>query len=916
MAIPKVYKWNNNGTKQKDRLPDALSPGYVDIDERSFEDLFAQMAEYARRVIYYDDENKPEEEGWKAFFEELYDYSKKSVGADALHMDLLEEQMRNGDVKPHVALMLAFLKLFQIEQENLNKVTERHLLFYYNEILQFKKREGKVGKAVLFLTPLNNIQEIFVPRDTRFDAGKDSYGKPIFYKSANDLTVNRLQVKELKRLFDGTFLPISSNNMGAPKAGTDARQKDQVAEETVGFAVSSPLFFLPDGTRYVAFRGKAGAVISLPEDIIVEYTGQEGWLQAGIENGKVVVEGSQGAIVAYNTSLHGLGYAPTTCPILRFCLSKSAAPGVMEVFRYFDHLWVTVEESQNFIIEGADGVLPNTVGTMPFGPRPCKMDSFVLSIPNDGLEQITCASLHLNRGKEQFSGAFLHYNLPDAGIGVTTYENKVKFVLTKSLGWEDITSKMLDAIYDQFLDKWEQRNGRAHTAPSKSTVALPQPSSLSFFLPATISFELSDRGLGKKKITEPTSFYSVTPFGVYPVNHVKQLAEDPIYALRAASSSLTRKSSTLFIKLDNMAASEGVSIYFKMNPLVYDAERNPVGTSPQWYYRSTRGWEPLDQTKVASDSTEGFQHSGIIRLSFGPEILCALREGLENSLWLMVSAEAEIDKFAALEEVRTQAVEVEYDPRSEGQAPKGKSLPSGSIKKMIDGPVGIKKIEQPYDSDEGESDESDVSFKCRVSEKLRHKGRAWTPWDYERLVLERFPQLIGVKCLPCCGGQGKLQPGSVTLLVIPNSRLIRQPDPLRPSVGKALQLEIEAYIKERTSPFAHIRVVSPSYRAAVVSCRLKLKKPFFDKKHYASLLNDRLIGFFAPWTSLSGAIEFKTSQNESHIEEFIESQEYVDHIEQFRLDVQGVEIREGAPLSPEESLCILTSAATHNIIFE
>ena len=136
MAIPKTYEWNNNGTKQGDRLPKALSGDYVKIDERSFDDLLSQMAEYAKRLVYFDDNMNPSGD-WTEFFKDVYDYDKHE-----LKKDRIEALSEAGDMPPHMALMMAFLKIFEVQQHNLNTLTERHLQFYYKDILGFKPREG------------------------------------------------------------------------------------------------------------------------------------------------------------------------------------------------------------------------------------------------------------------------------------------------------------------------------------------------------------------------------------------------------------------------------------------------------------------------------------------------------------------------------------------------------------------------------------------------------------------------------------------------------------------------------------------------------------------------------------------------------------------------------------------------------
>ncbi len=56
-------------------------------------------------------------------------------------------------------------------------------------------------------------------------------------------------------------------------------------------------------------------------------------------------------------------------------------------------------------------------------------------------------------------------------------------------------------------------------------------------------------------------------------------------------------------------------------------------------------------------------------------------------------------------------------------------------------------MKQPFQSFDGKHAEVGKEFYTRVSERLRHKGRAITAWDYEHLVLDRFPGIYKVKCI-------------------------------------------------------------------------------------------------------------------------------------------------------------------------
>ena len=84
------------------------------------------------------------------------------------------------------------------------------------------------------------------------------------------------------------------------------------------------------------------------------------------------------------------------------------------------------------------------------------------------------------------------------------------------------------------------------------------------------------------------------------------------------------------------------------------------------------------------------------------------------------------------------------------------------------------------------------AFYGRVSERLRHKQRALTQWDYERIVLERFPEVYKAKCIPAgLSGNGG-QPGRVGLVVIPDIRNRFPFDPFEPKAPSDLLADIEA----------------------------------------------------------------------------------------------------------------------------
>ncbi|MCA9692372.1 MAG: baseplate J/gp47 family protein, partial [Myxococcales bacterium] len=171
-------------------------------------------------------------------------------------------------------------------------------------------------------------------------------------------------------------------------------------------------------------------------------------------------------------------------------------------------------------------------------------------------------------------------------------------------------------------------------------------------------------------------------------------------------------------------------------------------------------------------------------------------------------------------------------------------------------------------------------FYTRVSERLRHKSRALTPWDYERLVLQRFAAIYKAKCLPAAAAKG---PGAVDVLVIPDLRAQLPADAFAPRASADLLAEVQAHLEEVAPASARIVVRNPHYVA--VSVRLGVRfHAGEDVRRASERLGDDLSRFLSPWAYDEGAeLTIGGRIYASSILDFVDRRDYVDYVAEIRL---------------------------------
>ncbi|MBI3509749.1 MAG: baseplate J/gp47 family protein [Bacteroidetes bacterium] len=414
-------------------------------------------------------------------------------------------------------------------------------------------------------------------------------------------------------------------------------------------------------------------------------------------------------------------------------------------------------------------------------------------------------------------------------------------------------------------------------------------------------------------------FFHVLPFGVAE-NH-------PAVTKQSANISLLPQfvdEGELFIGISALVPPQTLSVLFKVaeGSADPDLERQKV----KWSYMLNNEWYQFTQLQVLSDSTNGLLTSGILTFDL-PKIFNGDNTALPTGLfWLRASVEHDSAAVCDLIDVQAQAVTATFADNGNDPDHLRMSLPAETIKDFINSDAAIDKISQPYASFGGHIKEQSNEFYRRVSERLRHKNRSVTIWDYEHLVLEHFPTIYKVKCLnhtryTSITDIQELIPGHVSLVIISNLQNKNAVDPLQPKTSLITLAEISDFIDTIKPPCAELHVRNPLFEEILVDFKVKFL-PGFDNGFYGQQLNEEIKQFLAPWAYATKDIVFGGIIHKSMIINFVEERPYVDFVTCFNME-QIIPVGKNVPpiilknieaAETSTSASVLTSAPLHKIV--
>ena len=278
------------------------------------------------------------------------------------------------------------------------------------------------------------------------------------------------------------------------------------------------------------------------------------------------------------------------------------------------------------------------------------------------------------------------------------------------------------------------------------------------------------------------------------------------------------------IRLGIAATTKKVNLYFVMNR---DSAMRSSGKY-FWSYLSESGWKTLPEENRLADSTANFTSSGIVTLDLPKDMAEKTHLMPQGLYWVRITPRNESwRECSRLLTIFTQSLEVKRVSGFEDGSILEHCKPQ-TIKEVSTSVSGLSCVYQFEESFGGKARESDHKMRVRVAESLYHKNRSVCIEDYERMILEAFPEVHKVKCFPhvrmseVSKRYDFTSPGNI--LVVPVSSLYCDGSfQWDPCLNGSVLRDIREFLQKKVTGLAKIRVINPFFDKLQVRCNVKLR---------------------------------------------------------------------------------------------
>ncbi len=368
----------------------------------------------------------------------------------------------------------------------------------------------------------------------------------------------------------------------------------------------------------------------------------------------------------------------------------------------------------------------------------------------------------------------------------------------------------------------------------KKPAPLPQPPYTPTLAALEVDYAANQRIPARSgaALADGTELRYLGPFGTQALHALPQSAPRHVLQRWPALGQL-------LIGLEGEQPQGPLSLLFKLRAeSAQEALGRPLPLL-RWQAWCGDDWRDLEAHRVLMDGTDGLLRTGVITLDLPqgmsrdcPSLPC-------GPYWLRLLGDEGLPLLAGLQGVWTNGLLA----RLQGPA-LPRPLEPLSIRAALEPVPGLASVRQPWPSFAKRAAEKATDWITRVAERLHHRGRAAMPWDYERLVLQAFPEVQRIKCIARSDPRGD---GRLCVVVVPTLPAGAPPDGTEaPKLDAATLARIQRWLQERMPPGQTLLVRNASYERLQVRCSLRLK-PGEPAGERLRQLNDALRAYLSPW---------------------------------------------------------------------
>jgi hypothetical protein len=950
----------------------------------------------------------------------------------------------NSNHTPQSALYIAFTLLLQQLQNQINGLNQRHLDFYYSDILNLKPNEGVSAKTVVTFELLPNVSSALIEENTKLTAGK-MFGseEDILFSTDKPIVTYQIELAELQTLYlqknpflqFGTEEPlissISKNILltdgklaasqdewyvfGANKQLSTQTAIDESKTVELGCIISSQILHLSEGKRTIqlkfnlntetnnqdtetdSFWDLMNQIVStqkipfnvafsklFDDGLIISYSTLNGWvdftnyvINCDVENAAIslhlVLNEADDQLTIPKNNIQDLAF-----PSVKVSLNNLAPCFLYSFVNQLSistiEIDVSVQGIKNLAIYNNIGIVPQGKPFDLFGPLPAHNSYLIVGKSEVFQKQVSSVAVHINWDNLpiEFGGLETYYSgysetflNPSFKVGVQALVNynwtelapnpqqldlfKTQAILTpegyQSCVLETSTTlnlenfnRYIDAVdnsltdpllysinssggfikfslkepsYGFGMDLYQKDYSSIAMYNAKNKTQIPFPNrpfvpkvasiTLDYASKEVIQFDPTKQRTHSNE-QQTAEFFHISPFGLVPIIKNSVVYGDSFfYNLKYTGY--------LYIGLKGIDQLMSVSLFFDLLPSSTTINISEDQILQIEYFQLNK-WIPFKNEDILVDNTNKLVKSGIVEL-----VLHKFDADKSELYWIRVSTKSNPEHYPKIKGIYFNAVEVTCI--SEENSVIGKVIPMGSISKFVGKQPNVKSIIQPQDSLGGKIPEDRDSMYIRISERLRHKNRALSIWDYERLVLERFNDISVVKCINQ-DADFKVTPGRLKVILLSQKWTIQE----RFYYGVEYLDIVQEYLTQKANAFTKIEVINPTLETLIVNTTIEFM-PEDNGGYYLNLLNKNITDFLSPTVDVeNGANGIGDVAIPSKLENFIEKLPFIksvhslciEHIIQTNETTYELAVYKGSnTITPSTPWSMLSPVENHKI---